>query len=387
MDIFNLEDFKALAAVAQPDSISVYLRMHQKGRETRQNQIRFKNALSELKTVLAHSPHDTAKVRQRIDSIGKLQDDGAFWRRQSHGLAFFASSDLSRLFRLPLAFDDLTVVAGRFHLKPVLPLINENMRFYILALSQNNVQLYRCDRLHIDPLTVENMPRDIDDALQYEMPQRQFQFYTGAPVQRGTNRRAAVFHGQGIPANEQNERLTRYCRLIDAAAFEVLRNESAPLILAGVEYLMAIYRDTTGYPNLKDKMIAGNPEHLSPAELHMEGWRIARSDLDAAKEQALDKYGTFKGTGLAEADLKEVVRNAFEGRIDRLIVGEGLHAWGRCEEDGRQVELFSNRDKVPGALDLLDVAACETILKGGEVFSLEPDKMPEKAPAVAVLRY
>jgi hypothetical protein len=231
------------------------------------------------------------------------------------------------------------------------------------------------------------MPRDIEDALRYETPQRQFQFYTGAPVQRGTHRRTAVFHGQGIPANEHNDRLARYCRQIDAAAYEVLRNESAPLVLAGVEYLLAIYRESTGYPNLKEEMITGNPDQLRPAELHAHGWRIARSELQALKRQALEKYGTFKGTGLAEAEITALVRSAFEGRVDRMILAGRGHVWGRCEDGGRHVELIPSKDHAPGAVDLLDVAACETILKGGEVYTLEPDQMPEKAPAVAVLRY
>jgi hypothetical protein len=386
MDIFNLEDFKSLGSVNHPTCVSVFLRMHEKGRETRQNPIRFKNALSEIKAALEDRP-DTGEVRQRVDAIGKLLDDGAFWRRQSQGLAIFASSGISRIYRLPVAFEDLKVVSHRFHLKPVLPLISENLRFYILALSQSHAQIYRCDRLHIDPLTVENMPRDIEDALRYETPQRQFQFYTGAPVQRGTHRRAAVFHGQGIAANEQNDRLLRYCRQIDAALYEVLRNESAPLVLAGVDYLLAIYREATGYPHLMDAAILGNPDHLSAAELHVQGWQIASSELDAFKQQALAKYDSLRGTGLAVAEMTTLVRSAFEGRVDRLILEARRHVWGRCDHNGRSAEVFTDRGQLPDAVDLLDVAACETILKGGEVYTMDPEKMPGKAPALAVLRY
>ena len=43
--------------------------------------------------------------------------------------------ELSRIHRLPLAFETLVVVANRFHVKPLLPLFMGNGRFYVLAFS------------------------------------------------------------------------------------------------------------------------------------------------------------------------------------------------------------------------------------------------------------
>ncbi|RJQ70849.1 MAG: hypothetical protein C4519_19770 [Desulfobacteraceae bacterium] len=388
MDIFNTEDFKTLAAVSPGPCISIYLRMFDKGKETRQNAIRFKNALSDLKAALEKLPGDTSEVRSRLEPIGALLDDGAFWRNQSQGLAVFACPGISRVYRLPLGFEDLQIVAGRFHLKPVLPLISENLRFYILAISQNSTRFFRCDRLHIDPVAVDKMPKDIDDALGYELEQRQFQFYTGAPVERGTTRRSAVFHGQGFPANEMNDRLLRYCRQIDAAVFEVLRNEAAPLVLAGVDKLLAIYKEATGYHNVKGTSIIGNHEHSSDADMHRQAWQVASSDLDERRQKAIEKYNTLKGTGLAVADVPSIVSCAFDGRVDRLILGAGLHVWGKCDGTGRNVEIHSDRKQAPDVLDLLDVAACETILKGGEVWTVDPAQMQENSvPAAATLRF
>lgn len=387
MDIFTWEDFKSLASGWHDTCASIYLRMYDKGKDTRQNAIRFKNALSEVKSALDGRAQDVSAMRERIEPLDALLDDGAFWRNQSQGLAIFVSPEISRVFRLPLGFTDLQVVANRFHLKPVLPLISENLRFYILALSQNSTRFYRCDRLHIDQIAVENMPKDINDALRYETEQRQFQFYTGAPVARGTNRRSAVFHGQAFSADEQNDRLLRYCRIIDNAVFELLRNETAPLVLAGVDKLLAIYKEATGYPYLKEDAIIGNPERMNAMQLHRQAWPVVATEVEAQRHKSIEKYNRLKGTGYTTIELPSIVTHAFDGRVDRLMVGANLHRWGRCNENGHDVQLYADRAQAPDAIDLLDLAACETLLKGGEAWTVDPAALPEKASAAATLRY
>jgi hypothetical protein len=46
-----------------------------------------------------------------------------------------------RSYRLPLPFEQLVVISDDFHLKPPLPFFASDGRFYILALSQNQVRL------------------------------------------------------------------------------------------------------------------------------------------------------------------------------------------------------------------------------------------------------
>jgi hypothetical protein len=179
----------------------------------------------------------------------------------------------------------------------------------------------------------------------------------------------------------------RYCRLIDGAVFEILRNETSPLVLAGVEKLLSIYSEATEYPNLMEDLINGNPELMSETDLHRQGWQAASGELEEIKRRVLKKYHALKGTGLASADLPSILSFAFDGRIDRLVIGNRVHQWGLCDENGRNAQMSDDPDRIAGALDLLDVAACKTLLKGGEVFALEPHRMPEKAPAIATLRF
>jgi hypothetical protein len=92
-------------------------------------------------------PHYGRSAGARILEPGyaPLHDED-FWQDRSGGFLLF----LSRVFylnkRLPLQFPKLAVVAHHFHLKPLFPLLRDYKRFYVLARSENAVQLLYCTR-------------------------------------------------------------------------------------------------------------------------------------------------------------------------------------------------------------------------------------------------
>ena len=47
----------------------------------------------------------------------------------------------------------------------------------------------------------------------------------------------------------------------------------------------------------------------------------------------------------------------------------------------------THRRPAPGAEDLLDAAAIQTMLRGGTVFTMAPEAVPEGSPIAAILRY
>lgn len=55
--------------------------------------------------------------------------------------------------------------------------------------------------------------------------------------------------------------------LVDIGLKEIFREQQALLILAGVDYLLPIYRKVSEYANIMQEGITGSPEHLRPEEL------------------------------------------------------------------------------------------------------------------------
>lgn len=381
MDFFGKADLTLLLENNDRPCVSVYIPTERRGRG-QENRIRFKSNLQEAGRLLKGMNHDPDEIGW-FDRPEALLKNDFFWQNQSHGLAVFFSENLFRTYRVPLDFEELVIVADRFHLKPLLPLLTNDTRFYILALSQNRVKLYQGTRQRIGEMNVESLPADLSEALQFEEQEEQLQFHTGASA--GGGERPAMFHGQGAATDKDKDRILRYFRVIDGAIHEVLHNNRSPLILAGVEFLFSIYREANTYPHLVDQGIKGNPDRTKPEELHQQAWPIVEGLLRENLEKVLARYHDLKGTGKTAAEIEQIVPEACNGRIDSLIVATAKQQWGIYNEEN--LEVILHKKKEPGDQDLLDLAACCTLVKGGSVYPVEKDDLDAGASALALFRY
>ena len=76
---------------------------------------------------------------------------------------------------------------------------------------------------------------------------------------------------------------------------------------------------------------------------------------------------------------------AFNGRVDVLFAATGSQQWGAYNAADNRVELHSQPGR--GDADLLDVAAVQTVLNGGTVYVVPPERMPGMGASAAVFRY
>ena len=63
----------------------------------------------------------------------------------------------------------------------------------------------------------------------------------------------------------------------------------------------------------------------------------------------------------------------------------GQQLWGEFDPDTMTVDLHPEPE--PDDEDMLDFAAIHTLLNGGTVYAVEPEKVPDEAPAAAIFRY
>jgi hypothetical protein len=165
----------------------------------------------------------------------------------------------------------------------------------------------------------------------------------------------------------------------------VLRQNRAPLMLAGVDYLASIYREVNSYSNLLGEGIIGNPELLSPEELHARAWKLIQPHFQKAREDAISQYKQLAGTGRTSKEIAEIVPAAAQGRVEKLVVALGVQIWGKYIPDRGTIEL--HRERADDSQDLLDLAAIEAMLNGGKVYTVEPDALPDNACIIALFRY
>jgi hypothetical protein len=291
--------------------VSIFMPTHRAGPATQQDPIRFKNLLREAKEHLLASGLRAPQVKRLLKPAQRLMADSLFWQHQSDGIAMFLSHEMFHYYRLPFVFEELVVVADRFHVKPLLSFLSGDGQFYILALSQNEAKLFQGTRYNVSEIELERAPVSLAETLALDDPEKQLQHHiSSTPGARGQH--PAVFHGHGI-IDENKKNILRYFRQIDHGLQAVLRDEQAPLVLAGVEYLLAVYRKANTYPHLMDEGIRGNPERLTFQDFHARAWEIVQPHfLKAQEEQAVTQYKAIVSAGSEQAssDLRKVISAA-----------------------------------------------------------------------------
>ena len=379
--MLSRQDLQSVIEQSQGPCVSLFLPTHRAGHEIQQDPIRLKNLVRQAEAQLIQEGTRPAEARELLKPISDLVDDAGFWRHQSDGLAIFRSRDVFRLYRLPLSLQEFMTVSERFTVKPLLPLLINDARFYVLAISQKAVRLLNCSRDHLQRMDLPQVPQGMEEALP-EGPAPQLQRHT-LPME-GKN--AARFHGHGVGTDDVDiTNLTRYFHQVEDGLRPILKDERAPLILACVEYLAPVFREVSRYQSILEPIVAGNPDGLPDEELHANAWRIAEPYFRQAREQAAAEFHEGVAKGRAGHTLKDVLTAAFQGRIATLFVPVGVHRWGRFRFD--ELALDEHADEQPADDELLDLAAMQTLMHAGTVYGMAPEEVPGGHLLAAVYRY
>jgi hypothetical protein len=208
---------------------------HRAGPDTRQDPIRLKNLLTEAEEGLIATGMRPTIARDTLAPVRELQEDYEFWQHQSSGLAVFVEGDFLRTYRLPLRMPELAVVTPRFHLKPLLPVFTNDLLFYVLAISMNDVRCFECTPFDETLLSIPDMPDSMADALWADDREKSLQFRSFSSTGGGD---VAMYHGSS-EVDKRNE-LLRYFQRVDPPLVQFLGDTQAPLVLAAVDYLVPI---------------------------------------------------------------------------------------------------------------------------------------------------
>ncbi|MFW6134696.1 MAG: hypothetical protein ACOC5R_03895 [Elusimicrobiota bacterium] len=364
-------------------SVSIYMPAWKAGRQIRQNPILFKNLLKKAEKQLEDTEITDKERKKILNPAEDLLNDSHFWQYQRDGLAVFSSPDFFSFYRLPEKFDELVVVAKRFHIKPLLPIFTTGGHFFVLALSQNEIRLFRATRYSLNVVNLDKVPQSLSQALKYDEPDTQLQYHS--KTYHGTGERSAVFHGHGAGLDDRKQDLLHYFQKIDKGLCEILAEENAPLILASVDYYWPIFKEASSYSYLTEEGIRGNPEEIDNEELHTKAWNIVQPIFEERQKEALESYERFEEQKQTSTDIKSVVPAAHQGRVAVLFLVPGIYNWGVYKPEIEKVLLHKKAG--PDNQDLLDLAAVRTFLNRGTVFTVSPEKMPYQSPVAAIFRY
>ncbi len=267
MDRFVEDDLKNLMEIEKRGTpcVSMYMPAGPAAEGGRLNPIRFKNLLARAAEDLERRKMRTPNIAQILAPARKLVDDALLRQGWDGGLAVFLAGSIMRTFRLSLGVPELVVTGERFHLKPLLPLLQAGGRFYVLGLSRNDIRLIEGTRTAVREINVDAACAAVDRALSGGGREKLLQFHTGTPPSPA--KRPAIYHGQGGGVDSIKDEVIRFFRAVNRETRALLGPGHAPLVLAGVEFLFPLYHEVNTYPCLLEEGIPGSPEDLDAIEL------------------------------------------------------------------------------------------------------------------------
>jgi Bacterial archaeo-eukaryotic release factor family 3 len=382
--IISREEIQDLVQVSSRPCVSIYMPTVRAGAQTQQNPIRLKNLLRRVSDRLVESGKREADVAQLLTPIREITDDLAFWQRQNEGLAVFFAPGFLRTFKLPTWVDELALVENRFHLKPLFSLLSGDGQFYILALSLKNIRLIAASRHNARELEIQDVPRSFQEAMgRLTRQYSQFQASTSSK----TVSRMPIFHGHGTGEDDLKAEIVEFFNRADKALLKHM-DRDCPVVLAGVEYLLPRYKETTEHPKVLDEGLTGNAEGLSAEELRDAAWEIVEPLFLEDRRRAAERYGDLLGAGRSSSSYQEILPAAHDGRVDTLFVARGVRLWGTYDPRTRGIRLQEDQTgQLGGGEDLLDFAAVQTFLNGGKVYAVPQQEVPDGHAMAAVFRY
>jgi Bacterial archaeo-eukaryotic release factor family 3 len=367
--------FAALTGGHEPPCISLYAPTVAAGKTDVSELVAL---LRTAKEGLAGTAMTVEKAEEQLRSQWAVVEQDAALHKHARGRALFMAGNFFGCHHLAEPVAERAVIGRVFFVRPLLPVMGASARFFLLAVSQKHAALYEGSRDGIHKLTIEMAPASLHEDLEGQEFERQSQFHSAAP--KSTGKRGSVFYGTDI---NQKERILHFLRTVDRTVARSLKGQSAPLVLAAVEYLFPLYKTANTYPHLLESGVAGNPDILSPDALHATSWKLVESHLEEAKLSALEMYKKLVNTERTSSNLREILVAAERGRVRYLFVPPSGEQWGSLVLP-ETVHLHIGQE--PGDDELLNLAAVLTLRHEGPVYVVPPEELREGAPLAAVFR-
>ena len=236
MSVINREELLTLVGTHGRPRLSLLLPTHRHAPgDSAQDPIRFRNLVRKARGLLAAG--STEEGLSSILSPVEALDEPAFWRGQLEGLAVYSAPGTFRQYSLPMPVPELCVVADSFHVRPLVRFLQANRRYFVLVLGQKGVRLWEGTSFGLGPW-MSPASRSLSRMCSARPPV-QVSRRTRPVTRRSTTAVADPGKGANRRSNASSARWT--------GCWPALRDERAPLVLAGPQAWLPLCRESGRY--------------------------------------------------------------------------------------------------------------------------------------------
>jgi hypothetical protein len=175
MDHITVHKIKELAQVNEPQCISVFIPTYRAGMEVNEkiDQKNLKNQVKKARNELEALGLKEREIEGLIKPLNDLVENTGFWKLQSDGLAIFRNRDMFEYYTLPVPFEPLVHVADHFYPMPLIPYINNGIKFYLLTISQRGVKFFEGFPHQINEVDVKDLlPERLEEVVGFDFEEK-----------------------------------------------------------------------------------------------------------------------------------------------------------------------------------------------------------------------
>ena len=380
LQTLRLENLTELAG-SPPPCITILLPPYRPGEQTKSMAALLRTYCQDIERQLAASRLAEREMSDLIQPLLRLIEAPDFAAGSHWGRAIFRSPEVFAVLEEITVVQPRLTIASCFEVRGVLADLYLSPEFFLLKLSQKQVELLRCAGRRAQRLDLpKGVPRTLEEALAFEPPDHDLENRSAAGSSIGSMR--GVRFGTGSGRETARVHVADFFKAVDRGIKELAHGRDLPLVLTGVDEDAVIYRSVSGYPHLlKDSIHGGANTPLPEHELLQQAYALVRSDSLERAVGSLYELKERKAPARFSTDLDTILRAAAEGRVGWLFINQDARVLGVSDMTRRPGQ--GNW----GEEDLLNVAAVETILHRGEAFTIPDAKMPDGAEVAAVFRY
>jgi hypothetical protein len=366
--------------------LSLYLPFDKNWRESVEEKIQLRDLRREAKRALEARGASVQVQEDLLSPIDALLSEPDAARLAGEGLALFASGERTLALLLPKAPAPWAGIDTRFRLDGVLPQVFGRDRFHLLALSQHAVQLWDCDGVAMRSIPLDGIDTDIRQTRHFEQAERQESVHTNSSGHHGHSRGDSGHFVSGPgDGKEAKKEIEVFFRQIDHGIRARLPTDGKPLLLAGVSYLLPIYRRVNTCAGLIEEELPGNSESLgSPEDLHARANALMAERERADRNHAMGLFVENLARARSSAGYSDVVPCAFQHRLTHLLLASGRGQWGTFVPATGAVRIYD--DYAEGAEDLGNLACAYAIQGHAKAYAFAPDEMPKGTDIAALFR-
>lgn len=349
-------------------AISLFAGRATPGTDGEKARITLENLLSQARSALEDRP---AREREALlEPLEPLLDEVRVTGWGS--VAAFRTDDQLDVLHLRSPVAPRVDVAPRFRLAPLIPEADLELEVLVVALSLENVRVFRADLDRLERVPLSNdVPTRLEAALGTDTERASLRHHStgpgGAAVRfagSGRGGEGGGFHAPGGAADDHKDEVRTFLdRLSSALGKEDLPD--LPIVLAGVEFETATFRKATSLPRLVDAEIQLSPDGVTDPELHAAAKDVIAHLSRLRREEAWHRLSEPRRFDHVALELDDVLRSGFQGKIAELFVDPDAEVRGRFEPETLGIELQDD-----GPDELVNRAVCATLRHGGRVYPM-----------------